>query len=407
MSEKLEAYYGLPEKVKFCKKCTISNQRPNSAVEMKNKNKNKKTIAFNEYGICSACSFSSDKKDINWKEREEKLFELLESYRSKDGSYDVLVPSSGGKDSAFAAHILKYKYKMNPLAITWAPNMFTRAGWNNFNNLTRVGGIDSFLYTPNGKLHSYLTKLAFENLGHPFQPFVHGQKVIGPKMAKKFGIKLIMYGENQAEYGNPLDDNKDPFMKPDFFTIDNPLDMFLGGEKVDDIINNTEYNLNDFAAYIPPTLEEINNSNTRVTFLGYFEKWDPQECYYYAVDNTGFMPSYERSIGTYSRYTEIDDKIVPFHFYMTYIKFGIGRATYDSAQEVRNGKITRDEALNLVNKFDGEFPKKYLKEFCTYIGISEKYFYKIVDSFRSPHLWIKLNKEWKLRYTVSKTGAND
>ena len=133
-------------------------------------------------------------------------------------------------------------------------------------------------------------------------------------MAKKFGIKLIMYGENQAEYGNPLEDNKDPFMKPDFFTIDNPFDMILGGEKVEEIIDNTKFTFNDFAPYIPPTLNEINNSNIKVTFLGYFEKWDPQECYYYAVDNTGFMPSYERSIGTYSRYTEIDDKIVPFPF---------------------------------------------------------------------------------------------
>ena len=241
MSGELKAFYGLPKKIKFCKKCSISNQRPNSAVEMKNKNKHKQTIAFNKQGICSACSFNSEKKSIDWKERENQLFKLLEPYRSQDGSYDVLVPSSGGKDSAFAAHILKYKYKMNPLAITWAPNMFTRAGWNNFNNLTRVGGIDSFLYTPNGKLHRHLTKLAFQNLGHPFQPFIHGQKVIGPKMAKKFGIKLIMYGENQAEYGNPLEDNKDPFMKPDFFTIDNPFDMILGGEKVEEIIDNTKF----------------------------------------------------------------------------------------------------------------------------------------------------------------------
>jgi N-acetyl sugar amidotransferase len=405
--EKLEAYYGLPNKVKFCKKCVISNQRPNSTVEMKNKNKNKETIAFNDKGVCSACSFNADKKMIDWKDREKKLFELLEPYRSTDGSYDVLVPSSGGKDSAFVAHILRDKYKMNPLAITWAPNMFTRAGWNNFNNLTRVGGIDSFLYTPNGILHSYLTKLAFKNLGHPFQPFIHGQKVIGPKMAQKFGIKLIMYGENQAEYGNPHEDNKDPFMKPDFFTIDNPLEMILGGEKVSDIINNTDFTYNDFSPYIPPTIEQINNSDTKVSFLGYFEKWDPQECYYYSVDNTGFMPAYERSIGTYSRYTEIDDKIVPFHFYMTYIKFGIGRATYDSAQEVRNEKITRKEAVNLVKKFDGEFPDRYLSEFCEYINITKKEFYEIVDSFRSPHIWKEVDGEWKLRHTAAKNGCDD
>jgi len=405
--EKLEAFFGLPPEVKFCKKCVISNQRPNSAVEMKNKGKKKETIQFDDEGACSACNFNKDKKETDWKEREEKLFELLEPYRSHDGGYDVLVPSSGGKDSAFAAHVLKYKYKMNPLAITWAPNMFSRAGWINFNNLSRVGGVDSFLYTPNGKLHSLLTKLAFKNLGHPFQPFVHGQKVVGPKLAQKFGIKLIMYGENQAEYGNPLEDNKDPFMEPSFFSIDDPVEMLLGGVKVKDILEQYGYSLNDFAAYIPPKPSEIRESDIKVTYLGYFEKWDPQECYYYAVENTGFKPSYERSIGTYSRYTEIDDKIVPFHFYMTYIKFGIGRATYDAAQEVRNGKIIRDEAVYLVKKFDGEFPEKYLEEFIEYIGISKKEFYEIVDSFRSPHLWAKKNENWILRHTAANCGIDD
>ena len=138
MKEKINAFYGLPPVVKFCKKCVISNQRPNSTVEMKNKNADKKTIKFNQEGICSACSHSLTKTEIDWSKREQELFKLLEPYRSNDGSYDVLVPSSGGKDSAFTAHILKYKYKMNPLCITWAPNIFTRAGWNNFNNLTRI-----------------------------------------------------------------------------------------------------------------------------------------------------------------------------------------------------------------------------------------------------------------------------
>ena len=407
MSNKKTPLFGLPKEVKYCKKCVISNQRPNSTVEMKNKNANKKTILFDENGICSACLYNKNKIDIDWKEREKKLFELLEPYRSNDGSYDVLVPSSGGKDSSLTAHLLKYKYKMNPLRLTWAPNIFTRAGWNNFNNLTRIGGIDSILYTPNGKIHSYLTKLAFKNIGHPFQPFIHGQKIIGPKMAKKFNIKLIMYGENQAEYGNPMEDNKSPFMEPSFFSIENPLDMLFGGVSVKKILSETDFNYDDFTPYIPPTPIEIKKSDIKVSYLGFFEKWDPQECFYYAVDNTGFEPSYERSIGTYSRYTEIDDKIVPFHFYMTYIKFGIGRATYDSAQEVRNNKITRDEAINLVNKFDGELPEKYLEEFCEYINISKKEFIKIVDSFRSPHLWGKSKNIWKLRHTVGGKGLND
>jgi N-acetyl sugar amidotransferase len=408
LNKNLEAYFGLPRNVEFCKYCVISNQRPSSSVEMKNTGNSKDTISFDSNGVCAACGFHlNDKKEIDWKFREKKLQELLEPYRSKDGSYDVLVPSSGGKDSSFTAHILKSKYGMNPLAVTWAPNIFTRSGWNNFQNLSHIGGIDSFLYTPSGSVHRFLTKLAFKNLGHPFQPFVHGQKIIGPKLAKKFGIKLIVYGENQAEYGNPVEDNQSPFMKPSFFSISDPLEMFLGGVKVRKLIENSNMSLNNLSAYIPPTLEEVNALDIKVTYLGYFEKWDPQECYYYAVDHTGFEPSYERSIGTYSRYTEIDDKIVPFHFYMTFVKFGIGRATYDAAQEVRNGKITRNEAVHLVQKYDGEFPERYFKEFLDYLEMERSEFEAIVNGFRSPHLWKRSDQGWKLRHTVDCSGTDD
>ena len=74
---RLEAYYNLPSEVKFCKKCVISNQRPNSTVEMKNKDNKKETIAFNEEGVCSACSFNETKKEIDWKEREKMLLPVL------------------------------------------------------------------------------------------------------------------------------------------------------------------------------------------------------------------------------------------------------------------------------------------------------------------------------------------
>jgi N-acetyl sugar amidotransferase len=406
--DKNKALFGLPEEVKFCKKCVISNQRPNSTVEMKNVNKIKTTIQIDNKGICSACNFNKNKtKKIDWRSREEKLFKLLEPYRSNNGEYDVLVPSSGGKDSSFTAHILKHKYGMNPLTITWAPNMFTRAGWNNFNNLSRVGGIDNLLYTPNGELHSHLTKLAFENIGHPFQPFVHGQKIIGPKIASNFGIKLVMYGENQAEYGNPIDQNKDPFMDLSFFSIEDPLKIMFGGSTIKNILKESNFQFSDFTPYIPPKKKEIVEKEIKVSYLGYFEKWDPQECFYYSVDNTGFEPAYERSIGTYSRYTEIDDKIVPFHFYLTFIKFGIGRATYDASQEIRNSKITRDEGIKLVEKFDHEFPERYFNEFVKYISITEEKFWETINKFRSPHLWKKVSGVWKLRHNVAMNGVDD
>jgi hypothetical protein len=130
-------------------------------------------------------------------------------------------------------------------------------------------------------------------------------------------------------------------------------------------------------------------------------RWDSQECYYYAAKNTGFQANTERTEGSYSKYSSIDDKTDPFHYYTTLAKFGIGRATYDAAQEIRNGKITREEGVALVKRFDQEFPKKYFKEFLQYVDMSEEKFHKFIDAGRSPHLWEKKGGEWILKHQVS------
>ncbi|KQT37219.1 MULTISPECIES: N-acetyl sugar amidotransferase [unclassified Methylophilus] len=394
--------FGLPEQVRFCKKCVISNQRPSSTVEFKHeRNEKKSTIGFNEDGICDACLYNEVKNEnIDWQKREDQLVELLNQHKRTDGGYDIVVPGSGGKDSAYTSHILKYKYGMNPLTVTWAPHLYTDIGWKNFENWVHMGGLDNILFTPNGKLHRYLTRQAFLNLLHPFQPFIVGQRIIGPSMAAKFGIKLVMYGENQAEYGNNPKENYKPTMDNKFFSSSNPEEMILGGKKVKEILEETEFTLNDFAPYIPPSAEYLDSKGVEVHYLGYYLKWDPQECYYYATEHTGFQANTERTEGTYSKYSSIDDKIDMFHYYTTLAKFGIGRATYDAAQEIRNGKITREEGVALVQKYDHEFPKKYFKEFLSYLSITEEEFHQTVDKFRSPHLWELRDGAWTLKHTV-------
>lgn len=401
MKNKLEAFYGLPNEVIFCKKCVISNQRPSSTVEfMHRKSEKKQTIGFGADGVCDACRYSETKaKTINWKDREDQLVATLDKFRRKSG-YDVVVPGSGGKDSAFTSHVLKYRYGMNPLTVTWAPHLYTQIGWENFENWCHVGGHDNILFTPNGKLHRYLTRNAFHNLLHPFQPFIVGQRIIGPMMAAKFGVELVMYGENQAEYGNNVDENYVPTMDTKFFSTQDPMEMILGGKPVKEILEETDFTLNDFEPYIPPSAKYLSEKNVEVHYLGYYLPWDPQECYYYAVENTGFKANPERTPGTYSKYSSIDDKIDMFHYYTTLIKFGIGRATYDAAQEIRNEKITREEAVRLVEKYDQEFPQKFYADFLEYIDTTEDEFVSTVDKFRSPHLWEKVGGEWKLRHSV-------
>jgi N-acetyl sugar amidotransferase len=407
-SMKYEAYYGLPTDVKFCKKCVMSNQRPTSAIEFKHTIDSKKTtMNFDDEGICDACKTAEIKDNIDWGMRESELIELLDKHRKNDGSYDCIVPGSGGKDSAYQAHVLKYKYGMNPLTITWPPILYTDYGLQNWRNWLD-SGFDNISFYRNGKVMKLLTRLSIENLMHPFQTFILGQKNLAPKIAAKFGINLIFYGENEAEYGNPLADNMSSLRDKSYYSFDNLDEIYLAGVSIKDLMDNYDVRLSDLMAYLPPRIEDLEKSNIEVHYLGYYLKWTPQEVYYYAVENTGFKARPHRTQGTYSKYSGIDDKIDDLHFYTTFIKFGIGRASYDASQEIRNKHLTREEGVALVNRFDGEFPDRYFNDVMKYLDMDPNYFHELVDKFRSPHLWAKdIQGNWKLRHNVANNGLDD
>lgn len=410
--EELEVFFGLPRQVKFCKKCNMSNQQPMSTNEYKHSADSKKTtMTFDENGVCHACNFNELKRsgEIDWDEREKELLDLCKQYRKSDGSYDCIVGSSGGKDSAMQSHLLKYKYGMNPLTVTWSPHLYTDIGWKNFQNYLHIGGFDNYLYTPNGKIHRLLTRNATLNLLHPFQPFILGQKTFVTKMAVKLNIPLIFYGEMPGEYGEKVSHKSTSYSKKhevvesEGFTLDyldsqNIQNVLLGGLRVGDYLESG-VSLVDLMSYLPLDPEIIHNKKIDFKFLGYYKKWVPQEAYYYAVENTGFEPNPVRTEGTYSKYNSIDDKVDGFFYFTRWIKFGVGRAMMDSAQEIRNYHIDKEEAKALMHRYEGEYPIRYEKEFLDYISMTREEFLETCDQFRSPHLWKVEDGAWMLRHT--------
>ena len=408
------AFYGLPPQVRFCARCGYSNQKPNSEKEYKhNIDTRKPTVAFDAEGVCSACRVAEKKKDVDWAERERMLRSLCDRYRRSDGHYDCLVPGSGGKDSFYAAHKLKYEYGMNPLTVTWAPHIYTDWGWQNFQSWIHAG-FDNYLFTPNGRVHRLLTRLALEKLFHPFQPFILGQMYYPPKMAALMDIPLVFYGENPTEYGNKPEESASARKDTSYFTAQERDELFLAGVSVHEL--KGEYGLTDLdlEPYLPPPPGAIADKNIDVQYLGFYLPWHPQACYYYAVEHGGFRAAPERTAGTYSKYSSIDDKIDDLHYYTTFIKFGIGRATYDSSQEVRNGEITRDEALALIRRYDGEYSERFEAENFAYLSLPRNdfpqaaprfeqplmdriYFERLTNRFRSPHIWKHEAGGWKLR----------
>ncbi|OGE30440.1 LPS biosynthesis protein [Candidatus Daviesbacteria bacterium RIFCSPHIGHO2_02_FULL_36_13] len=389
-----------PQEVIFCKKCVVSNQRPR--------------ITFDSDGVCSACKYAYRKHhEIDWNEREQMLGDLLKKHRSKDGSYDCIVPVSGGKDSGYVAHLLKYKYGMHPLTVTWAPFLYTDIGWNNFIKF-KDSGFDNLLFTPNGKIHRKLSRLAFELHGDAWDPFGYGQKSFAFHAAVKFNIKLIFYGENgEVEYGGSLKYIDQPYESPEDFK-----EHYFKGSGVDELVKaglksgiftKDEASDRAFDIYKVPAFQQMNKLNPEMHWMSFYKKWVPQENFYYAAEHTGFKANPERSEGTYSKYASLDDKTDGFHWYLGYIKFGMGRTSRDAQMEIRNKHISREEAIALVRRYDGEFPKKYFAEFLEYLGITEKEFWEIIEFYRksSPHLWKKVKGEWRLTHNVWGGGTDD
>ena len=402
-----EAKYGLPQGVKFCKRCVMSNQRPASIPEFKHTadRRGAAYLHIDEEGICDACRQVEIKEEINWEQREEELLRLLDKYRRNDGQYDCLVPGSGGKDSSFQSHVLKYKYGMHPLTVTWPPILYTDYGYQNFKNWVEVGGFDNITFKPNGRVHRLLTRLSIQNLLHPFQTFILGQKNLAPKIAARYNIPLVFYGENEAEYGNPIADNATSLREKSFYVMNDLSEVYFGGVVVQELMEKHNLSLNDLMAYLPAPADELEKANVEVHYLGYYLKWTPQEVYYYAVENTGFQARPFRTEGTYSKYSSIDDKIDDLHYYTTWIKFGLGRASYDASQEIRNRQLTRDEGVLLVKQYDGEKPGRYFKDVLDYIELTEDEFMTLCDQFRSPHLWRPVSEGWELRHPVWESSA--
>lgn len=401
MAEPLYAYYGLPPEVTFCTRCVMSNQRPASSVEFKHTQDRKvRSLHIDEAGVCDACRVAEQKQGTDWERREKDLWRLLDKHRRDDGSYDCIVPGSGGKDSCYAAHVLKYKYGMHPLTVTWPPILYTDIGYQNFRNWIEVGGFDNVTFKPNGRTMRTLTRLAIENLLHPFQTFILGQKNLAPKMALRYDVPLVIYGENEAEYGNALADNASSLRDKSYFALKDLGEARLAGVPVPDLVKLHGIPLSDLMAFLPAPYDALAKSNIEVHYLGHYLKWTPQENYYYAVEHCGFKANPVRTEGTYSKYNSLDDRIDGLHYYTTFIKFGLGRATYDASQEIRNKHLTREEGVALVKKFDGEFPQRHFQEVLDYLGMTPERFIELCDRSRSPHLWEKRNGQWHLRHAV-------
>jgi len=328
-------------KIKYCTSCLLPETKPD--------------LSFNDLGECSACTAFKDRKEVDWKARENEFLQIVEKYKSNSGqNWDCIVPVSGGKDST--AQLLKVlELGMNPLCVTSSTCDLSTIGRQNLENIKNLG-VDCIEYSPNKALRRRLNKFALETVGDIAWPEHLGIFTIPVRAAVDFRIPLIIWGENsQNEYGGPAAAQNSPVLNRRW------LEEFGGllGLRITDVAEILGIESRKLIPYTYPSDEELANVGVTGIFLGHYFSWDGLSNYLLAQAN-GFKSYGQLVEGSAVDYENLDNYQHGIHDYFKYLKFGFGRATDLVSMHIRRGRITRAQGLEIVRSNDGRYPSVYL-----------------------------------------------
>jgi len=353
--------------MKLCTNCVMPNTKPD--------------LNFDENGVCDACNSQKSKNtEIDWKTRENEFLELIEKYKTNN-HYDCIIGVSGGKDSTYQV-IKVLELGLNPLCVCFEPTIPTDLGKKNLDNLNNLG-VDLIHIKRNPVVYKKLAREAFQRTGDNEWQHHVGLFTTVPKFAVNFNIPLIIWGESpQIEYGGPASSKTNN-------TLDRQwLEEFGGllGNRVSDMIGVDGLTEKDLSLYTYEEDEKINKVGVTGLFLGYYFKWDLREVVQKAKEY-GFSVQDRAVETTYENFENLDCYSNHLHDYLKYVKYGFGRATDNACLDIRLGYINREEAVRLVNKYDGIPPKKAIQEYLKYTGFTKEEFEKIVDSYTNKRIF--------------------
>ena len=336
-------------------------------------------MEFDELGICKACRASEEKMRINWKQRAEKLGEILEQAKAESGNnYDCMVPISGGKDSAFQLHVLTRVYGVNPLAVTFSHNWWSEAGWDNLWNVVERLNVDHVMYTPKRNLVDRMARKSLPLIGDSCWHCHAGVLSFPLQIAVKFGIKLIIWGESPADFsGRDTYSDKQYDMKS---AVD-IADIFMKGSvrSGPDAMVGEDITKAEMRMFYPPSREELIASGIQAIYLGDYVFWDQERQTEFLVKEYGWKE--DKVEGTYKRYKSVECRMPGVHDYAKFVKRGFGRATDFASQDVRAGLMTREEAFDIASKIDAERPE-IMDYYLKITGYTEQEFHDILKSLR-------------------------
>lgn len=362
----------------YCKKCLTTNLRPNSS--------------FSD-GICIACQFS----DINYirnsasklRELQMKIAFATKTQRRKS-KYDCIVGVSGGKDSTRQAHWVRDRLGMRPLLVcaAYPPLQMSQIGADNLSNLITLG-FDMLVLTPAPTSAAKLSLQAFRQFGNVCKSTELSLFSTVPRIAIEYGVPNIFWGENPAlQVGDSAVLGIDEF---DGNRLRNLNTLSEGGN---DWIKESIKETYKVSHYIYPDKLEFEKNKINIFYLG--AAWDDwsmdQNALYAALQGLTLRPDSETSTGDLSNASMLDEEFTNINMMLKYYKYGFGRATDLMNEQIRSKKITRHEAIQIVEEYDGVCDDAIIAKYCNYVGIDQKEFWSITGSWVNQDIFILSNK---------------
>jgi N-acetyl sugar amidotransferase len=367
--------------VRWCANCLSMSTRPR--------------ITFDHRGWCNACRWAEKKKSLDWDSRSKELEALLDKHRRTDGKFDCLVPVSGGKDGSYVAYNLKHKYRMNPLAVTVTPPLPLMLGEENLRSFV-ASGYNHISINPDYDAMRVLNTTGFIEMGFPYYGWLTSIQAAVVRTAVNYGVGLIFYGEDgEVEYGGSTATDSNPI-----YDVNYMKRIYLEGG-YDRVLRESALPKEALYFFEFPDEAELRRGRIEITHWSYFENWDPYRNYLVAKEHCGLKEAEGSNAGTFTNFSQNDQALYALHTYLMYLKFGFGRANQDACIEVRRGAMDRQQAVNLVKLYDGQFPEGYIEMYLSYYRLTRDEFDAILDKWANKTLFKKTSGRWKPIFTVA------
>lgn len=362
--------------MRYCSKCIIPDTRPG--------------IEIGADGVCSAClSHATKNHDIDWTERESSFKSVVAEALRKSHGYDCLIPVSGGKDSTWQV-VKCLEYGLNPLAVTWKTPARTEVGARNLANLVSLG-VDHIDYQINPCVEKKFMYQALVRFGSTAIPMHMALFNIPLTLAIKYRIPLVVWGENSGfEYSGVGDESRGYHLDGAWLKRFGNTHATTARDWVSDQLSEKE-----LTPYFGPDDQELEEQGIMAVFLGHYFPWDPEQSLEVARAN-GFQIREAGPKTGYYNYADIDDDFISIHHYLKWYKFGFTRLFDNLSLEIRNGRITRQRAVEIVRERGDETPHQDIAKFCDFAGLTKGHFFEIIERFRNQEVWRKRDGKWTI-----------